>query len=512
MPDRGVHGQISFPELAGADAYVYSSGSHTDHLHNHLRSMNPDGTLAMVDLFAGCGGLSLGLEKAGFRSVLAVEKSDMAAETYYHNFIKRLPPSGSREAKDVWAGYCIAPVEAQFEAGVVVNELAALLARPDLLARLRAQDIDLVAGGPPCQGFSMAGRRNPLDPRNQLPWQFLDTVEAVQPKAVIIENVVGIGQDFLKHGAASPFSDLRVALEAIGPGYVVQPMRVNAMHFGVPEHRPRMLLVGLRSDLAQRHGLEKGLNLWKSGDLGSPLLAPAVRDAAPRTVDDALWDLTNDGYAEECGTGRYLGADGEYARTMRCDAAWLPPALPEALPPAKPLNHNLRKHNGDIVLRFEIYQYLSAQGIRSSILSVPMDASLTTEMAELQVRSELARAELPAHAPTRRLASTLDEITSLIMRTGTKKHSQRALRGDRPSPTIMSLPDDFVHHIYPRTLTVRECARLQSFPDSFEFRSKETTGSHRRRFEVPQYTQVGNAVPPLMAKAIGLRIGKLLQA
>jgi DNA (cytosine-5)-methyltransferase 1 len=74
----------------------------------------------------------------------------------------------------------------------------------------------------------------------------------------------------------------------------------------------------------------------------------------------------------------------------------------------------------------------------------------------------------------------------------------------------VSLPDDFVHPVEPRVPTVRELARFQSFPDSFEFRAKETTGAHRRRFEVPQYTQVGNAVPPLLARALGVHLHAIL--
>ena len=81
-----------------------------------------------------------------------------------------------------------------------------------------------------------------------------------------------------------------------------------------------------------------------------------------------------------------------------------------------------------------------------------------------------------------------------------------------PSYTILSLPDDFVHPQQPRTMTVREMARFQSFPDSFEFRSQVTTGGENRRFKVPQYTQVGNAVPPKLAKAVGLAIKAALEA
>ena len=111
----------------------------------------------------------------------------MAAETYYHNFVKRLD-------EGEWPRFLAdhtTPAE-QAEHGVVVGELASVLADKSLLERLRAQDIDLVAGGPPCQGFSLAGRRNPDDIRNQLPWEFLDFVEATDPKGVIIENVSGM--------------------------------------------------------------------------------------------------------------------------------------------------------------------------------------------------------------------------------------------------------------------------------------------------------------------------------
>ena len=105
----------------------------------------------------------------------------------------------------------------------------------------------------------------------------------------------------------------------------------------------------------------------------------------------------------------------------------------------------------------------------------------------------LVGAQFPAKSPDGcTIAKNIDELVTLIIDLGTKKHSQRPLNWDSPAPTVVSLPDDFVHPSQPRTLTVREMARFQSFPDSFEFRAKETTGSLRRRFEVPQYTQVGN--------------------
>jgi DNA (cytosine-5)-methyltransferase 1 len=85
-----------------------------------------------------------------------------------------------------------------------------------------------------------------------------------------------------------------------------------------------------------------------------------------------------------------------------------------------------------------------------------------------------------------------------------RKRSATVLSSSQPAPTVTSIPDDLVHYAEPRVLTVRECARLQTFPDSFEFRGPYTTGGRKRRFELPRYTQVANAVPPLFAEQIGL--------
>ncbi len=119
--------------------------------------------------------------------------------------------------------------------------------------------------------------------------------------------------------------------------------------------------------------------------------------------------------------------------------------------------------------------------------------------------------KIPAQSPDGHvLANDVKELVDLVFELATKKHSQRALVSNRPSPTVLTLPDDLIHPRFPRIMTVRELARLQSFPDYFIFRSKETTGSDRRKFEVPQYTQVGNAVAPLVALALGESFYKLL--
>ena len=104
----------------------------------------------------------------------------------------------------------------------------------------------------------------------------------------------------------------------------------------------------------------------------------------------------------------------------------------------------------------------------------------------------------------------LVELRELLQSLKSRKHSQRALINNQIAPAQLSIPDDFAHYAEDRTLTVREMARIQSFPDWFEFKGKVTTGGKQRAYEVPRYTQVGNAVPPLMAKQIALGISNFL--
>jgi DNA (cytosine-5)-methyltransferase 1 len=467
-------------------------------------------TRKYVDLFAGCGGLSLGLEKAGFELSLAVEKSDMAAETFFHNLVERITDQLE------WLEFSASstPVEEQAKRKLVVRELSAVLENKALLDDLRAEGIDLVAGGPPCQGFSLAGRRNPDDLRNQLPWQFLELVAAVKPRSVLIENVSGITQDFRKHGKSSPFSDLRIALSQTAPGYVVQPLHLNAMHFGVPQHRPRVMLVGIRRDIASKLDLTVTEEIWRSEyDFTPSRNFPKRPSLAPhathfgndlQTVRDAIADLGKGGYNRS-------NKISDFAVEMRSDQAWGGEASGAKRSTSKVKNHVLRRHSTRIEMRFRLYQYLRDQNIYPRLLGIPKDENLTEQGKRIAITSELTRAAYPARGPDGTvIAENLTQLVDRIMELGTKKHSQRPLKWTAPSPTVVSLPDDYVHPTEPRTLTVRELARFQSFPDAFEFRAKETTGSLRRRVEVPQYTQVGNAVPPKLAEAVGRHIMDVL--
>ena len=470
--------------------------------YNHQQYPISSGIIMLnyVDLFSGCGGLSLGLEKAGFRLKLAVEKSPMAAETFYHNFINRI------EDPTHWHDYHTDTIENQFSTGLIVDELVTVLRNQDIMSDLIESEIDLVVGGPPCQGFSLAGRRNPTDERNQLPWQFLDFIEYVMPKAVLMENVIGMNRNFKKHNTEAPFELLHSELEKLGHGYHVQAVELNAMHYGVPQHRPRVMLLALRKDLQ----IDKNYftdDLWKSKNSNKTLFPHPKIVPLPthfgeniRTVYDAFRDIDNEGYISDDLT--------EYTSIMRNPSFW---SFSGNRTTTNLENHILRNHTDKVRQRFRLYQYLISQDISPNAVNIPSKLNLTKQEKVDHLKSLYFNVALPAISPDEEnIADSLEDLITLTFDLKTKKHSQRPLDMSKPSPTVLSIPDDFVHPKFARTLTVREMARLQSFPDAFEFRAKETTGSKRRRVEVPQYTQVGNAVPPLLAYSIGKNFHDIL--
>lgn len=463
-----------------------------------------------VDLFCGCGGLSLGLRSAGFDVKLSVEKSDMAAETYYHNFIEACPGDSAAAAawQEKYTTYTKSDLSRQVASGLVIKELGELIERKMLIETLNGkQGIDLVAGGPPCQGFSMAGRRNPNDARNKLPNQFLEFVEITRPKAVIIENVSGMRSHFTKHSVASPFEELCKALADTSPGYVVQPLLLNARHFGVPQNRPRLFVVGLQRDIAQSLGISAD-EFWSSASDSPtsqrrPALAPrrthfsagskelSQGEQAERVVEDALAEY-RDAFQPYAATPGYAAALEDLAQWVKGENS--DPSV----------NHKVRKHSKLVQQRFAFYQAAAKLGIDKHVLAIPTRDNLSRRQKREKMANVFAslgaKKNLAAEHPS---LESLESFIKFIRGHKTKKHSQRALRLNQPAPTVVSLPDDFIHPREHRVPTVRELARFQSFPDNFQFRSKETTGAHRRKVEVPQYTQVGNAVPPLLARALG---------
>jgi DNA (cytosine-5)-methyltransferase 1 len=477
----------------------------------------------MIDLFAGAGGLSLGLEAAGFESSLAVELSPMAGETYFRNFVS--------DDSAAWHRHLELPIQKQVSRGLAIQPAAAVLNDFVSIERLlssTAGDLDLLAGGPPCQGFSLAGLRNPADQRNKLPFEFLEFVRRLNPKLVLIENVTGIGMTFASTPGQSPLDQLRTALEITGEGYVAQILELNAKDFGVAQNRPRIMIAGIRRDLANSQipsfVTEKRslvAERWSSDQLvlNPPLLAPAeFVQSGLVPVGAVLGDIDGGGYLF-ADRRDYEGLP-EAAR-LRFSEQCISRVARDRPPASHPPNHVLRRHGDTTTLRFALHVALAPYGVPNDLFGIGVRHGHDMPRAFQEVAAVLdrhrvpARLEMPDGSPIVDAAGEVlggrRALTHAILDLRTKKHSQRALHASKPSPTVMSLPDDFVHYLEPRTLTVREMARIQSFPDSFVFFSKETTGSHRRRHEVPQYTQVGNAVPPLMARAVGLHLIDVLE-
>ena len=477
-----------------------------------------------IDLFAGAGGLSLGLEQAGYTSVLAVEKSDMAAQTYYENLVRGKHGNPSMPWDEF---HPVAPTDVdaarrlqlQISMGLAVAGTSDVLQQMDAVRdRLRAarcdaglegEELDLIAGGPPCQGFSLAGLRNPNDRRNQLPYEFLEFVEQLRPRAVLIENVAGIGQAFRSKGQASPV--LLELVEALkGLEYHPQVWRLNAQHFGVAQHRPRIMIAAVRGDLLDAAAVDATTwaDQWKSEFAASgPPKAKTIWDQGPKKLEFAP--------AKECvktavPVRKVLSG---LARTATYPPAGNGAEPDGASPSRRPANHYLRRHGPRTTARFALAQYLAERGVSDNIFhDASEEAGLARVEHELRTKG-LERPVLGAKLSKLLVEAGIDPkqpLFDVVVALKTGKHSQRPLRADKPAPTMMSLPDDHIHYAAPRTLTVREMAQIQSFPATYRFYGKETTGAARRKTEVVQYTQVGNAVPPKMAKAVTRHLRRFL--
>lgn len=413
-----------------------------------------------IDLFAGCGGLSLGLMNAGWSGVFAIERDGLAFETLKHNLIY-----GNTRLSYRWPEWL--PKEA-------IDIRRFIREHKKQIARLNGS-IDLIVGGPPCQGFSVLGRRKGNDPRNNLFRHYIEVVKLVRPKLLLIENVKGISVEFgktkrvsakIKTKKPKPFSErIREGLAEIG--YIVYPDLVKAVDYGVPQHRPRYLMIGVNSEILEKHKLSKSdfpdpfsqLHRYRNDFL----IAKGLPVHKPVSVKQAISDLETEGKKIiDCVDSKkfmqieYRGPRTAYQKLMHGN---LNGTAPNSL--------RLAQHREHIVRRFSLIQESCRPGI-----------SLSDEDRE---------------------------------RLGLNKHCLTLLDKDAPSHTLTTLPDDLLHYSEPRILTVRESARLQSFPDWFEFKGKYTTGGDRRTKECPRYTQVGNAVPPLLAEAIGKVIMDLLR-
>ena len=413
-----------------------------------------------VDLFAGCGGLSLGLSLAGMRGLFAIERDVMAFETFFSNFVRDGSPEACRFDWPAWLDQRAWGIDEFLEQ------------HKASLEQMRGS-IDILAGGPPCQGFSFAGRRIEDDPRNLLFSKYVEVVEVLQPSALILENVPGMRVahrrgnvvDLLK-GSPQPerqsyYEKLAASLDAVG--YEVHAMLVDASRFGVPQKRSRLIAIGIRKELSH----------WLAGGIGR----------AFEFLEEArLQQLRDFGLGEAVSAAEAI-SDLEVGD--RPQVACSDPQSPRGFFESTPQEASTT------------YQRLMRKGGSG----VPNSMRLARHRDE--VRERFARILLECRKGVR-----MNDEARLGY--GLKKHRIYPMSPTEPAPTITTLPDDVLHYSEPRILTVRESARLQSFPDWFQFKGKYTTGGDRRARECPRYSQVGNAVPPFLARAIGIAISQML--
>lgn len=353
-------------------------------------SIHNSNKINFIDLFSGCGGFSKGFSDAGFNSVFGIDVWKDAAVTYKYNFPDSVAFCGD------------------------IKELSA--ERICELAKLDKKNIPLIIGGPPCQGFSVAGKRIVNDERNTLYKSFVRLVSEIMPKVFVMENVpniLSIGGGIVKESVLKDFT---------GIGYNVAYKVLTASDYGVPQARRRAFFVGLNRIV-----------------FGEKKFAfPKVQNTYI-TSFDALSDLPENSVAD--GTIYPSEPKSEYQKLMRLNSK-------------KIYNHEITQHSE------QTKKIISLVPDGGNYKDLPLDLQNTRKV----------------HIAWTRLNSA------------------------KPSFTIDTGHRHHFHYKWNRIPTVRESARLQSFSDDFIFIGTKTS----------QYKQVGNAVPPLLAKVVAEKIKEFL--
>jgi DNA (cytosine-5)-methyltransferase 1 len=405
-----------------------------------------------IDLFAGCGGLSLGLRESGWRGMFAIERDPMAFETFSRNFLIEGAPYPSFSTWPAWLPK-------------INHDITTLLSIPRMRERFREMrgSITLMAGGPPCQGFSVGGRRDGADERNNLVFHMLDMINLVQPRFILIENVEGIARKFLSRPGEENSSIADAVIDRLGDlGYEAAFHILDASRFGVPQARRRVVILGVRSCRLNRKELKEAFVVALNRAAAEVRQHWGLHPTMDVTAKDAIYDL-HGGKRLPCPdspkffSSTYTKASSAYARALRrtCKVGSIPNS------------HRFSEHGERILALYGL-----------------------------------------AHAtqPPGRLSK------AFLMKNNTKKDKKVLIDPASQVSTITTHPDEFIHFIEPRNITVREMARLQSFPDDFHFYGRYTINGPRRKHDVARCSQVGNAVPPLMAQGLGLAVKRLLLA
>jgi DNA (cytosine-5)-methyltransferase 1 len=368
-----------------------------------------------IDLFCGCGGMTLGFKWAGFNSIIASDIDENCGKTIRKNFPETTFIEGD-----------ISTIERE-----VFDKF------------INKREVDVITGGPPCQGFSLANKnRNKIedDPRNKLFYEFVKIIKWYNPKVFVMENVKGL----LSMQKGLVIKTIVSEFEKVGLGYNVEYRVLKASNYGVPQMRERVILIGFRKDL----------NLYP--EFPETIEYPAI------TVNQAISDLpkivSGEGYE---GMAYRSDPQNEYQQLMRQNSATV-------------FNHIAMKHTKRLIERFN---------------------AIKTGQNLLHVWD--------THGAVKR--GSPNEKSNIKF----SQNNQR-LNGDKPAPTIAaSFQSNFIHPNLNRNFTAREGARLQSFPDDFIFEGMRTKMSWEKGLS--QYQQIGNAVPPLLAKAIAEKISSILK-
>lgn len=380
-----------------------------------------------VSLFAGCGGFCEGVELAGFDISVAVEWDKYACMTYRANFPKT--PLFEGDVHDF------------------------LKPGSDHALKYKLQDIDLVFGGPPCQGFSQIGPRDLLDDRNGLYREFARVLRHLQPRMFLMENVPNLLLMQKGHFRDAILSHLREL------GYRnTTVVKVSAADYGVPQTRERVFFFGTRDDLGFNFNLQSFADTYLEG----------LKVAEPVTVWQAIGDLP----AQVVHSGEIAAypplptGASSFLRAMRLDAV-----------------------GGD---------YTKAAKRRRAVGKGEKPQLHNHHTKEMQAK----RAKLISYLKP---GAKADSLPKHIWN-GARPEKWRRLHPDLPSYTILAQMhrdlSEWVHPKLERWITVREAARLQSFHDGFVFKGSEWQ----------QLKQVGNAVPPLLGLTVARLAGAILEA
>ncbi|WP_203142686.1 DNA cytosine methyltransferase [Marinobacter mangrovi] len=385
----------------------------------------------MIDLFAGAGGLSEGLREAGFHCLYANEVEPRYSQTYMANHTDTFVETNDIRSVD--------PLEVKDKLG------------------LKAGELDLIAGGPPCQGFSInAPNRSSEDERNHLFRHYLKFVKAFQPRAVLIENVPGL----VSFEGGATLEAILLALEDLG--YNADVKILYAPHFGVPQTRWRTIVVGVKDGDPLDAYPEPLRNApmrvnFTSSFAGRSIVAlPSNIELPPHTtVREAIGDLPEIKVGDKVlKVQEYrTSPENDFQKAMRIGST-------------KVVNHEP--------------PILGAVNIKRASY-IPPGGNWTDIPFELLPKG-MQRARRSDH---------------------TKRYGR--VHPDGLASTILTKCDPhwgaYFHYSQDRTFTVREAARIQTFPDHFHFLGTKAE----------QYEQVGNAVPPLLAYAIGCKMAGLLE-